>query len=301
MDTKNDKKCGFVALIGAPNAGKSTLLNQLVGTKLAIVTPKVQTTRDIIRGIAIEENCQLIYMDTPGIFRTEQNFEKAMVSAAWNGAREADATVLLIDSLRVSLKGYGEQEKMLLESLKDRKKPCVVWLNKVDKVAKPKLLELVAEAAELSGGAEIFMGSALKGQGVEGLKGWMVSHMPVGPWMFPEDQVSDLPMRFIAAEVTREKLFLRLRQELPYGLRVEPEIWEERKDGSVKINQIVMVDREAHKKMVLGKQGSQLKEISQSARHSISKMLDRKVHLFLFVKVVPGWKDQKEYLPLGAE
>ena len=301
MDTEKQKKCGFVALIGSPNAGKSTLLNCLVGTKLAIVTPKVQTTRDVIRGIAIEGDCQLVYMDTPGIFKTEQNYEKAMVSAAWNGAREADAAVLLIDTLRASLKGYGEQEKALLASLKDMKKPHAIWLNKVDKVQKQELLKLAEEASELSGGAEIFMGSALKEQGVDELKAWMVSHMPDSVWLFPEDQVSDLPMRFIAAEVTREKLFLRLRQELPYGLRVEPENWEERPDGSVKINQIVMVDREAHKKMVLGAQGAQLKEIGQSSRHALQQMLDRKVHLFLFVKVVPNWKDQKEFLPMGAQ
>lgn len=294
------KKCGFVALIGAPNAGKSTLLNQLLGTKLAIVTPKVQTTRDIIRGIAIEDNCQLVYMDTPGIFSTKEKFEKAMVDAAWNGARDADATVLLIDSLKVSLKGFNEQQKKLLQSLSDAKKPCAIWLNKTDKVKKEALFEQVATAAELSGGAEVFMGSALKGDGVEGLKRWMVSHMPAGEWMFPEDQMSDLPMRFIAAEVTREKLFLRLRQELPYGLRVEPEGWEEKADGSVKINQIVMVNREAHKKMVLGKGGAQLKEISQSARMSLQKMLERKVHLFLFVKVVPDWKTRQEFMPIGV-
>ena len=295
-----DKKCGFVALIGAPNAGKSTLLNCLMGTKLAIVTPKVQTTRDIIRGMAVEDNCQLIYMDTPGIFQTEQNFEKAMVDAAWNGARDADVTVLLMDSIKLSLKGFSDQHKKLLQSLKDSKKPCAVWLNKTDKVKKNLLFSLVQEASELSGGADILLGSALKNQGVDELKAWMISHMPAGDWMFPEDQMSDLPMRFIAAEVTREKLFLRLRQELPYGLRVEPELWEEKADGSVKINQIVMVEREAHKKMVLGKQGQQLKEIGQSARMSLSKMLDRKVHLFLFVKVVPGWKDKKEFLPLGV-
>lgn len=295
----SNQKCGFVALIGAPNAGKSTLLNCLVGTKLAIVTPKVQTTRDIIRGIAIEGECQLVYMDTPGIFQTEQHFEKAMVDAAWSGARDADVAILLIDAEKVARKGLSEEETSLLQSLQQMKKPRAVWLNKTDRVKKPDLLQQAAQVAELSGGAEIFMGSALKSQGVEELKSWMVGHMPVGPWMFPEDQVSDLPMRFIAAEVTREKLFLRLRQELPYGLRVEPEQWEERKDGSVKINQIVMVEREAHKKIVLGKQGSQLKEVSQSARHALQKMLDRKVHLFLFVKVVPGWKDQKEFLPLG--
>ncbi len=294
------KQCGFVALIGAPNTGKSTLLNCLMGTKLAIVTPKVQTTRDIIRGMTVEGNCQLIYMDTPGIFQTEQTFEKAMVDAAWSGARDADATVLLIDSLKASLKGLGEQDKKLLQSLKDSKKPCAVWLNKTDKVKKDALFALTKEAAELSGEADIFMGSALKNDGVDELKKWMISHMPEGEWMFPEDQMSDLPMRFIAAEVTREKLFLRLRQELPYGLRVEPEQWEEKADGSVKISQIIMVDREAHKKMILGKQGQQLKEIGQSARMSLSKMLDRKVHLFLFVKVVPGWKDKKEFLPLGV-
>ncbi len=296
------QKCGFVALIGAPNAGKSTLLNCLVGTKLAIVTPKVQTTRDIIRGIAMEGECQIIYLDTPGIFNTDRNFEKAMVSAAWNGARESDAAILLIDAEKVSRKGLSDEEKVLLKSLQDmKKKPRAVWLNKTDKVNKPELLKQVAEASELSGGAEIFMGSALKNHGTDELKSWIIKHMPQGVWMFPEDQVSDLPMRFIAAEVTREKLFLRLRQELPYGLRVEPEAWEERADGSVKINQIVMVEREAHKKMVLGKQGSQLKEISQSARMSLQKVLDRKVHLFLFVKVVPGWKDKREFLPLGAE
>jgi GTP-binding protein Era len=308
-------QCGFVALIGAPNAGKSTLLNVLMGQKLAIVTPKVQTTRDIIRGIAIEGECQLVYMDTPGIFQTKQGFEKAMVDAAWNGARDADVAVLLIDAERASRKGFNEQEKALLTALNQMKKPKAIWLNKTDRIKKALLLELtqtlqkmivppssdgvtIAEAGEE---IEIFMGSALKKEGIDALKSWMVGQMPEGPWMFPEDQVSDLPMRFIAAEVTREKLFMRLRQELPYGLRVEPEGWEEREDGSVKINQIIMVERDAHKKIILGKQGAQLKEISQSARHALTQMLDRRVHLFLFVKVVPGWKAHKEFMPLGSQ
>lgn len=295
-----EKHCGFIALIGAPNAGKSTLLNALVGTKLAIVSPKVQTTRDVIRGIATQGDCQFIYMDTPGIFAADRGYEKAMVSAAWDGARGADIAVLLLDAEKASRKGLGEQEMALLRALSQMQKPRAVWLNKTDKVKKPELLKLVGEVAEASGGAEVLMGSALKQQGVDTLESWLQQHLPQGEWMFPEDQVSDLPMRFIAAEVTREKLFLRLRQELPYGLRVEPEQWEERADGSVKISQIIMVEREAHKKIILGKQGVQLKEISQSARLSLEKMLERKVHLFLFIKVVPGWKDKKEFLPLGV-
>ncbi len=293
------KQCGFIALIGAPNAGKSTLLNQLMGTKLAIVTPKVQTTRDVIRGIAIEDDCQLVYMDTPGIFQTEQNFEKAMVSAAWKTTRDSDATVLLIDALAISLKGkISDANITLLNTLKDTSRPSAVWLNKTDKVSKDKLLQVVAEISKHVIDTEIFMGSALKGHGVGDLKKWMISHMPQSEWMFPEDQMSDLPMRFIAAEITREKLFLRLRQELPYGLRVEPEDWEEKADGSVKISQIIMVNRDAHKKIILGKQGVQLKEIGQSARISLQKHLECKVHLFLFVKVVPDWKDRKEFMPL---
>lgn len=291
-------QCGFVTLIGIPNAGKSTLLNQLVGAKLAIVTPKVQTTRDVIRGIAIHEKCQIVFQDTPGIFEGKKGFEKAMVDAAWSGARDADAVVLLIDALKV---GHTLQQALIeaVQSSGVVHKPFAIWLNKADKVKREVLMELAQTLGSYFPKAEIFVGSALKGRGVEDLTQWLSKQMPEGEWLFPEDHVSDLPMRFIAAEITREKLFLRLQQEIPYGLRVEPELWQEREDGSVRINQVIMVEREAHKKIILGKNGQQLKTVGQSARQAIEKQLGVKVHLFLFVKTVPNWKEKKEFQPLN--
>lgn len=292
--TEMQQKCGFVGLIGEPNAGKSTLLNQLVGSKIAIVTPKVQTTRHLIRGIEIVGDTQCIYVDTPGIFNAQKTFEKAMVDNAWMGAKDADVVALLIDATRA----LSDHTKAILEKVKHYTKPKAIILNKIDLVEKQKLLELTKQISEHASFDQLFMVSARNGDGVDDVRQWFASQLPEGPWLFPEDQMSDLPIRFLAAEITREKLFLRLREELPYGLTVENELWQERDDDSVRINQLIIVERETHKKIVLGKGGQQLKSVGQAARQDIQKMLGCTVHLFLFVKVVPGWKEKKEYLPV---
>ena len=294
MTQSPSTKCGFISLVGAPNAGKSTLLNQLIGSKIAIVTPKVQTTRHLIRGIEVVGDTQCIYVDTPGIFDAQKNFEKVMVDNAWLGAKDGDAIGLLVDCT----KPLERHDKAIAEKISLYRQPKALILNKVDAVEKERLLELASFYNEGTSFDQTFMISARKGDGVDDLRQWFVSHMPEGPWHFPEDQMSDLPIRFLATEITREKLFLRLREELPYGLTVENELWQERDDNSVRINQIVVVEREAHKKIVLGKGGQQLKAIGQAARHDIAKLLGCKVHLFLFVKVIPQWKEKKEYLPI---
>lgn len=289
------KRCGFVALLGAPNAGKSTLMNRLVGSKVAIVTPKVQTTRHLIRGIQTRGDSQIVYMDTPGIFHTDRLYEKTMVANAWSGAQDSDILLLLVDAAR----GVDEELRAILARLEKNEKPKALLLNKIDRIKKEGLLALAAEINGILPFDRTFMISALEGQGVEDLQQWLAQTVPQGPWMFPEDQMSDVPLRFLAAEITREKLFLRLQQELPYGLMVDTEQWEERQDGSVKINQVVIVEREAHKKIVLGKNGQLLKAVGQAARREIEQLLDCKVHLFLFVKVIPDWKQKKEFLPVG--
>lgn len=289
------KRYGFVALLGAPNAGKSTLMNRLVGSKVAIVTPKVQTTRHLIRGIQTRGDSQIVYMDTPGIFHTDRLYEKTMVANAWSGAQDSDILLLLVDAAR----GVDEELRAILARLEKNEKPKALLLNKIDRIKKEGLLALAAEINGILPFDRTFMISALEGQGVEDLQQWLAQTVPQGPWMFPEDQMSDVPLRFLAAEITREKLFLRLQQELPYGLMVDTEQWEERQDGSVKINQVVIVEREAHKKIVLGKNGQLLKAVGQAARREIEQLLDCKVHLFLFVKVIPDWKQKKEFLPVG--
>lgn len=284
-----------MALLGAPNAGKSTLMNRLVGSKVAIVTPKVQTTRHLIRGIQTRGDSQIVYMDTPGIFHTDRLYEKTMVANAWSGAQDSDILLLLVDAAR----GVDEELRAILARLEKNEKPKALLLNKIDRIKKEGLLALAAEINGILPFDRTFMISALEGQGVEDLQQWLAQTVPQGPWMFPEDQMSDVPLRFLAAEITREKLFLRLQQELPYGLMVDTEQWEERQDGSVKINQVVIVEREAHKKIVLGKNGQLLKAVGQAARREIEQLLDCKVHLFLFVKVIPDWKQKKEFLPVG--
>lgn len=290
---KNAKRCGMIALLGAPNAGKSTLLNQLVGSKLAIVTPRVQTTRHLIRGIQMHGNSQLIYTDTPGIFAARKSYEQTMVANAWTGARDSDIQLLLVDAAQ----GIGEEVKDIIRKLKPSPQPKALLLNKVDRVAKETLLALTAELNEMLPFTHTFMISALKGEGLDALQDWLAQSVPEGSWLFPEDQISDLPMRFLAAEITRERLFLRLRQELPYSLMVETEGWKTQKDGSIRIEQQIIVERESHKKIILGKRGEQLKQIGQSARHELQKLLDSRIHLFLFIKVIPNWKNKKEFLP----
>jgi GTP-binding protein Era len=283
-------RSGFVALIGATNAGKSTLVNRLVGAKVSIVSHKVQTTRAIIRGIAIHDRAQIVFMDTPGIFKPRRRLDRAMVTTAWGGARDADIIVLLIDSER-GIKGDAEK---ILEALKDVQQPKILLLNKIDQVKREDLLQLAQNANEMVNFEATFMISALNGSGCDDLMNYLSSALPEGPWYYPEDQISDLPMRQLAAEITREKLFLRLHQELPYASHVETEKWEERKDGSVRIEQVIYVERDSQKKIALGKNGDAIKSISTAARKEISEILEQTVHLFLFVKVRENWGDDPE-------
>jgi GTP-binding protein Era len=293
-----EHRCGFVALIGAPNVGKSTLTNALVGTKVSIVTPKVQTTRATMRGIAMEGSAQLIFVDTPGIFSPRRRLDRAMVGTAWGSAQEADIVALLIDGR----KGVAEDDEAILEALGEVRPKKVLVLNKVDLVDKPALLTLTQALNERAAFAATFMISALSGNGVADLKRWFAAHVPVGPWLYPEDQISDAPLRQLAAEITREKLYLRLHQELPYQSTVETEVWKELKDGSVRIEQTIYVERESQRKIVLGKGGQAIRAIGAAARADIAAAAEQPVHLFLFVKVREGWGDDPErYREMGLE
>ncbi len=293
-----ETRCGFVALIGAPNAGKSTLLNQLVGTKVSIVTHKVQTTRAIIRGIALEGPAQIIFIDTPGIFRPKRRLDRAMVETAWGGARDADLVALLIDAQ----KGIDREVRDILKGLQDVRQPRIAILNKVDAVPRPSLLALAAAVDEAGPFERIFMVSALTGDGCQDLLAYFASAVPPGPWLYPEDQVSDLPLRNLAAEITREKLFLRLHEELPYASTVETTSWQDRPDGSARVEQTIYVTREGHKKIVLGKGGQTIKAISTAARLDIAEAAEKPIHLFLFVKVRENWADDPErYREMGIE
>ncbi|TIP02630.1 MAG: GTPase Era [Mesorhizobium sp.] len=291
-------RSGFVALIGAPNAGKSTLVNQLVGAKVSIVTHKVQTTRAIVRGIATHDNAQIVFVDTPGIFKPKRRLDTAMVTTAWGGAKDADVVVLLIDAER-GIKGDADA---ILDRLKDVRQPMLLVLNKVDRVKPETLLALAATANERVPFKRTFMVSALTGSGCKDLLGYLAETLPAGPWYYPEDQISDLPMRQLAAEITREKLYLRLHQELPYSSHIETEKWEEKKDGSVRIEQVIYVERDSQKKIVLGHKGETIRAIGQAARMEIADILEQKVHLFLFVKVRENWGDDPErYREMGLE
>lgn len=291
-------RSGFVALIGAPNAGKSTLVNQLVGTKVSIVTHKVQTTRALVRGIFIEDQAQIVLVDTPGIFRPKRRLDRAMVTTAWGGAKDADIILVLLDSQG----GLNENAEALLSSMKDVRQKKVLVLNKVDRVDPPVLLDLARKANELVAFDQTFMISALNGSGCKDLAKYVAENVPNGPWYYPEDQISDMPMRQLAAEITREKLYLRLHEELPYSSTVETERWEERKDGSVRIEQVIYVERESQKKIVLGHKGETIKAIGQSARKEISEILEQTVHLFLFVKVRENWgNDPERYREMGLD
>ncbi|MAZ02285.1 MAG: GTPase Era [Sneathiella sp.] len=291
-------RCGYVALVGAPNAGKSTLLNQLVGAKIAIVTPKVQTTRARVTAIAIEGDSQIIFVDTPGIFKPSRRLEKAMVDAAWSGAEDADRIVLIIDAV----KGISADVERIIAGLEKNHRRAHVILNKVDIVKRDSLLGLAQALSERGIFDEIYMISALTGDGVNDLREALAKEMPEGPWLYPEDQLALAPMRQLAAEVTREKLFMRLNQELPYSLTVETESWEERKDGSVKIQQVVYVSRANHKPIVLGKGGQTIKKVGELARADLEESLGCRVHLFLFVKVREKWLDDPErYREMGLD
>ncbi|OYR18711.1 GTPase Era [Brucella thiophenivorans] len=289
-------RSGFVALIGAPNAGKSTLVNQLVGTKVSIVTHKVQTTRALVRGIFIHEQAQIVLVDTPGIFRPKRRLDRAMVTTAWGGAKDADIILVLLDAQG----GLNENAEALLESMANVRQKKVLVLNKVDRVDPPKLLDLSQKANEKVAFDQTFMISALNGSGCKDLAKFLAATVPNGPWYYPEDQISDMPMRQLAAEITREKLYLRLHEELPYSSTIETESWEERKDGSVRIEQVIYVERESQKKIVLGHKGETIKAIGQSARKEISGILEQNVHLFLFVKVRENWgNDPERYREMG--
>jgi len=293
-----DTSAGFVALIGEPNAGKSTLLNRMVGAKVSIVTHKVQTTRARIRGVAMEGDAQLVFVDTPGIFAPRRRLDRAMVAAAWSGAADADLVVLLVEAHR----GVTEGVKVILDALNERagKRPVALAINKIDKVKADKLLALSQELNTLYNFNETFMISAERGHGVDDLRKWLAAQVPAGPWLYPEDQIADLPLRMIAAEMTREKLTLRLHQELPYQLTVETENWEDRKDGSVKIDQLIYVMRDGHKGILLGHKGETIKAVGKAAREELEEFLGRKVHLFLQVKVRPNWLNEAErYSEMG--
>ena len=290
--------CGFVALIGEPNAGKSTLLNWMVGAKVSIVTHKVQTTRARIRGVALEGNAQLVFVDTPGIFRPRRRLDRAMVTAAWGGAADSDITVLLVEAHRGVTKGVAE----ILEALENKGGRVALAINKIDKVEAPELLALSKDLNERFEFLETFMISAERGHGCQDLKAWLAGQVPEGPWLYAEDQIADLPLRMIAAEMTREKLTLRLHQELPYQMTVETESWEERDDGSARIDQVIYVARDGHKGIVLGKKGETIKAVSQAARTDLEEFLGRRVYLFTQVKVRPGWLDEAErYSEMGLD
>lgn len=294
-----ETRCGFVAIIGAPNVGKSTLLNRLVGAKVSIVTPKVQTTRTRILGIAIEGGTQLIFIDTPGIFRPRRRLDRAMVRAAWSGAADADLTLLLVDAHR---RQPDEDTRAILDGLKQAGRRAVLVLNKIDLVRREALLGLAESLHAESIFTDVFMVSAATGDGVDDLRAALAARLPAGPWLFPADQITDMPMRLLAAEITREQLFLQLHQELPYALTVESETWEEFRDGSVKIQQVIYLQRESQKPIVIGKGGQRIRRVREAAQAGLEAMLGRKVHLFLFVKVRENWlEDPERYRELGLD
>jgi GTP-binding protein Era len=294
-------RAGFIALIGEPNAGKSTLTNAMVGTKISIVTHKVQTTRARIRGVALDGNAQLVFVDTPGLFRPRRRLDRAMVAAAWGGAADADIVVLMIEAHR----GLTPGVQAILDALTEKvsaHRTVVLAINKIDRVEAPKLLALSEKLNAAYPFAATFMISAERGHGIADLRRWLAERLPEGPWLYPEDQIADLPMRMIAAEITREKLTLRLHQELPYQLTVETEAWEERPDGSARVDQVIYVMRDGHKGIVLGNRGESIKAIGKLAREELTEMMGRQVHLFLQVKVRPNWLEEAErYSEIGLD
>ena len=298
MNASETTRCGFVALIGAPNAGKSTLMNALVGAKVTIVSRKVQTTRALVRGIALEGDTQIIFVDTPGIFAPKRRLDRAMVTSAWGGAGDADVIALLVDVR----KGITEEVEAILAKLPDARAPKVLILNKTDAIDPPRLLKLAADLNEKHSFKETFMISALKQRGLDLLRTKLAEMMAPGPWLYPEDQVSDAPLRALAAEITREKLFERLHDELPYESHVETELWKEQPDGSARVEQTIFVTREGHKKIVIGEGGRTIKSIGSAARKDIMEAAETKIHLFLFVKVRENWGDDPErYRNMGLD
>lgn len=289
MDTNDTQvlRCGFVALIGAPNAGKSTITNNFVGSKVSIVSPKVQTTRTMVRGIGVYENTQIIFIDTPGIFRPKRRLDRAMVSSAWSGVKDADIVVLVVDAKR----GFDDETRAIIDQLNKNKISAILVLNKVDIIDKTKLLALSAALNEAGNFKETFMISALTGQNIDDFYKYLADNLPESPWYYPEEQMSDMPLKLLAAEIVREKLFLYLRQEIPYELTVEPELWERREDGSVRAEMTIYVKKDNQKTIILGRGGEMIKKIGQSARREIERELEERVHLFLFVKVRANWID----------
>ena len=291
-------RCGFIALVGVPNAGKSTLLNSLVGTKVSIVTHKAQTTRAQVRGVVSEGNAQIVFVDTPGIFMPKRRLDRAMVHSAWAGAGDADIVALIVDAQ----KGLAPDVEALIEGLANIKHRKILVINKIDSVPSEKLLALTKAINDKSAFDETFMISALKGDGVNDFLSWCTANIPLGPWHFPEDQLTDLTLALTAAEVTREKLFLRIHQEIPYNATVETESFEVQKDGSYKIGQVIYVTRDTHKKIILGKGGQSIKAIGAEARAELAEIFETPVHLFLFVKVRQKWADDPErYREMGLE
>ena len=282
-----ETRCGFVALLGAPNAGKSTLTNNFAGSKVSIVSPKAQTTRTTVKGIGIWHNTQIIFLDTPGIFKPKRRLDRAMVASAWSGVGDADITVLTVDAKR----GFDDETRAIIDRLKENKIPALLVLNKIDLATGEKLLRLCAELNAAYPFAETFMISALTGKGTSEFYDYLAANLPASPWYYPEEQMSDMPLKLLAAEVVREKLFLYLRQELPYALTVEPELWERRADNSVRAEMTIYVERDSQKQIVLGRGGAMAKKIGQAARLELEEMLEERIHLFLFVKVRENWGD----------
>ena len=298
-------RCGFVAVIGAPNAGKSTLVNRLVGTKVSIVTPKVQTTRMPVKGVAIRDDAQIVFVDTPGIFRPRRRLDRAMVKSAWAGAGDADAILVIADApaLVADPDGLAARDtRAIVDGLKQAGRKAALVLNKVDAMKRIDLLPLAQGLNEARVFTDVFMISALNGEGVDDIAAWCAALMPDGVWLYPEDQAADIPSRLLAAEITREKLYLRLHDEIPYAATVETEAWTERKDKSVRIDQTIYVEREGQKAIALGKGGKTVKAIGEAARREMEELFGRRVHLFLFVKVRENWAEEREhYSAIGLE
>ena len=299
------RRCGFAAIIGAPNAGKSTLVNRLVGAKVAIVSPKVQTTRMPVRGVVIRGETEIVFVDTPGIFKPKRRLDRAMVMSAWAGANDADAVVLIVDAPDLAANPEGpaaRDTRAIAAKLRDTGRSAALALNKIDGMKRADLLPLIDRLKDEVAFDEVFLISALRGDSVEELGAWCAGKMPEGPWLFPEDQIGDIASRLLASEITREKLYLRLHDELPYASTVETEKWEDRKDGSVKIDQTIYVQRDGQKAIVLGKGGAAIKKIGELARAELEEIFGRRVHLFLFVKVDGNWADKREHFrQMGLE
>lgn len=289
-DCMNEEtRAGFVALLGAPNAGKSTLTNNFAGSKVSIVSPKAQTTRTTVKGIGVWGNAQIIFLDTPGVFKPKRRLDRAMVASAWGGVGDADMVALVVDAKR----GFDDETRAIIEKLKETEQKACLVLNKTDLVKGETLLELAAALNKEYVFDETFMVSALEGKGVDEFYDYLAAHLPCSPWLYPEEQMSDMPLKLLAAEIVREKLFLYLRQELPYALTVEPELWERREDGSVRAEMTIYVERDGQKQIILGRNGSMIKKIGQSARLELEDILEDRIHLFLFVKVRENWGEDR--------